>query len=196
MSFPTLAFVADLEAYLKRSLTPAETTQADLILPAASTVIREEAGQVFSRATTTVKLVINPFDEWVTLPQQPVVSVASVALNDSGLSGWTAINGRIYRACGWFPLATGAVLPPPPILTVTYTHGYATIPADVKLTTVLLVNAAMTGEIPVRSEQVGDYSISYADVAPGSHLGLSIEALKTRYRVGRSSTVGVGQSWR
>ncbi|RSM73456.1 hypothetical protein DMH04_41325 [Kibdelosporangium aridum] len=196
MSFPTLAVVADLEAYLKRSLDAAETNQAQLMLAAASAVIREETGQVFSRATSTFKLVINPYDEWVTLPQQPVISVASVLLNGSALTDWTAVNGRIYRACGWFPLNTGAILTPPPTLTITCTHGYATVPDDAKLATVLLVNAAMNGDVPVRSEQIGDYSITYADIEPGSHLGLTVEALKARYRVGRSSTVGVGNSWR
>lgn len=204
MSFPPLATTADLTTYLNgRQLSDAQTALAQLLLNAVSEVIRgrDVTGQILSRATTTVELLVDPSEPWITLPQQPVVSVAAVKVGDQPVidSDYRRVGGRLFRYCGWYSASTTTTVVPridPPTVEVTYTHGYDPVPADVVTAACMWVDTAMGGSVPVRSKQIGDYSVSYADVVPGTGLGLTLDALKARYRQGQASTVAVGHSWR
>lgn len=197
MSFPPLASTADLAAYLKRELTAEEEALAELLFGAVSDVIRgrDVTGQIISRHSTTVRLVVDPDEQWVTLPQQPVVSVESVTMSDAALGDWHREGGRLYRRCGWYPSpASYSADTGPPVLEVAYTHGYEPVPRDVIVTACMWVDAASKGSMPVKSKSVGDYSVSYADVIPGTGLGMTLDALRSRYRVDQSGTVVVGRT--
>lgn len=78
MSLAPLATSADVEARLGRALTDPESLRVDALLRDASAVVRgrNQTGQDFTRATTTVRRRI--LDGHVVLPQRPVNSVTSV----------------------------------------------------------------------------------------------------------------------
>lgn len=130
MSFAT---PADLAAYLQRPAfaAGAETVSAQLALDIATAVVVERTGQTFTVATETITLDTHG-DEDVHLPQRPVTAVTSVTTRDRGSSTSTARTlNTDYEVRGgrlrWVGVGTW-----PYEATVTYTHGYATIPDDVK----------------------------------------------------------------
>lgn len=131
MSFAT---PSDLAVYLQREAFPAgaETTSAQLALDIATAVVRERTGQDFTVVANDTVTLDTHGDEDVNLPQLPVTAVASVTTRNRGSATTTArtvntdyeVRGGRLRwvgAGGW-----------PYEVTVTYSHGYATIPDDVK----------------------------------------------------------------
>lgn len=131
MSFAT---PSDLAAYLQRAAftAGAETTSAQLTLDIATAVVVERTGQTFTVVTNDVITLDTHGDEDVNLPQLPVTSVTSVTTRDRGSVTTTARTANIdYEVRGGRLRWVGAGTWPYEV-TVTYTHGYATIPDDVK----------------------------------------------------------------
>lgn len=185
MSFAT---PADLAAYLQRPpfAAGAETTSAQLALDIASAVVTERAGQTFTVATETVTLDTHG-DEDVHLPQRPVTSVGSVTTRDRGSVTNTARTlNTDYEVRGgrlrWVGIGVW-----PYEVTVTYTHGYATIPNDVKGATL-----AVAAEIYSNPEGLSQSAIDdsndrheWAEDSPAERL---LKMVERRYRR-RSLTV-------
>lgn len=159
-----LATVSDVEALLGRTLTVAEATHVTTMLDSASEAVREAAGQQFTRATSTVTLPVSDGTRLV-LPQRPVVSVQTVAIDGTTDTSWALVSGELRRPGGWLPRSV------PGNVTVTYTHGYAVIPRPVRDLVATLAVAAMekasSGGLGsgTRQEAIsGDsYSVTYAD---------------------------------
>lgn len=132
MSF---ASPADLAAYLQREAFPAgsaEETSAQLVLDIASSIVTARTGQSFTASVNDTITLDTHGDEDVFLPQRPVTRVASVATRHKG-STTTATRtlNTDYEVRGdrlrWVGIGTW-----PYEVTVTYDHGYETIPDDVK----------------------------------------------------------------
>lgn len=130
MSF---AAPADLAAYLQREpfAAGAETTSAQLALDVATSVVVARTGQTFT-AVTGDTVTLDTHGEDVFLPQRPVTAVTSVTTRDRGSTITTTRTANVdyelrrdrlrwVRGGAW-----------PYEVTVTYDHGYATIPDDVK----------------------------------------------------------------
>lgn len=109
------------------------------------------------------------------LPEHPVVSVASVTEDDTALDEdddyKLSRDGILYRQPNYKRWAIG-----PAIVTVTYTHGYQTIPEDLVGITARaaarafqagLKAAADGGVIGIASKSLGDYSVSYGSEQGG-----------------------------
>ncbi|MDT0568868.1 hypothetical protein RM704_15555 [Streptomyces sp. DSM 3412] len=167
MALAALASVADLEA---RGLTVevSETTIVGTFLAEASASVREAAGVPISQTTSTVALEGPDNSQWLSLPGPPVLSVASVAIDGETVTDWKLRSGQLWRAAGWSPG------PEPSEVTVTYTHGLATVPADLvglvcRIAAAVLVahRAQPDGEglaaRDIRSERIGDYAVTYGD---------------------------------
>lgn len=132
MSF---AAPADLAAYL-RIATPAaasaDETSMQLALNIASSVVVARTGQRFTaEAADTITLDTHGGED-VFLPQRPVTAVTSVVTRDRGSTVTTARTLNVdYEVRGdrlrWVGLGYW-----PYEVTVTYDHGFATIPDDVK----------------------------------------------------------------
>lgn len=166
MALTLLATVADLTA---RGLTvqPSETEVAGVYLGVATAAVREAAGCPISQTTSTVTVEGEP-SPWQSLPGPPVTAVASVQVDGKPVTDWRLIGGRLWRAGGWSPGAE------PSEVTVTYTHGLPTVPADIvdlvcriAAATLIAYRSQPDGEglaaKDVRSERIGDYSVQYGD---------------------------------
>ncbi|MGW8746536.1 hypothetical protein [Streptomyces sp. NPDC055794] len=159
-----LATASDLEA---RGLTidPTETDVVDVYLGVASAAVREAAGSVISRTTSTISLE-GERGQWLTLPGLPVVSVAQVAIDGRTVTDWRLRSERLWRAAGW----TGCE---PSEVTVTYTHGLTDVPEDIvdlvcRMTAAALVayrsedgGTGLAADKEVTSERLGDWAVTY-----------------------------------
>jgi len=120
MALAPLATALDLE--VKGVDTSVNVPLVDMMLAAASSVIREAAGCAISEETSTVS-VMAPEGRWLRLPG-PVTAVASVLLDGVGIADWKFVGGMLWRHCGWSFCE-------PVNATVTFTHGLAEVPADI-----------------------------------------------------------------
>ncbi|MEU3620606.1 hypothetical protein ABZ725_51480 [Streptomyces sp. NPDC006872] len=166
MALAALATTADLAAR-GLTVTAEEETVAETYLDVASTAVREAAGVPISQTTSTVTLE-GPVTEWLTLPGPPIVSVATVEIDGEAVTDWRLRSHRLWRACGWSP-GCG-----PSDVEVVQTHGLADVPSDI----VDLVCRIAAGALAdyradpegaglavgdIRSERIGDYSVTYGD---------------------------------
>lgn len=99
---------------------------ADAILSAASDAVIDAAGCPIAQTTSTVTLVVDdPRD--VDLPGGPVTAISSVLLAGVAVTGWSKFGGALRMpSTRWW--GHGCL---PVEITVTYTHGYPTIPGDI-----------------------------------------------------------------
>lgn len=94
------------------------------LLAAASDEVRAAAGVPISRGTWTLTIP-GVRREWLRLPGQPIVSVATVKIGDDEVTDWVLVGGDLWRVCGWQPTHV------PVNVTATVTGGLTTIPADI-----------------------------------------------------------------
>jgi hypothetical protein len=170
MPLNPLATIADMEA---RGVTvdASETTPVTTYLDVASTIVREAAGSPISQTTSTITL-----ESWghrLHLPGHPVTAVSAVSVDGVAVTDYKLLSGALTRAggfCGFnrdFREGT--------LVTVTYTHGLPTVPADIVDLVCRLVGQELTalrsGDIASRgitSERIGDYSVTYSDAETGT----------------------------
>lgn len=200
MAFAT---TADLATLLDRAFTTSETLQVDRIMEAATAFIRDEVGaHIAPRLTSTVTVTVPQHEQWIDLPQRPVVSVDTVAVNGSPVDSarWALVDGALYfEAPGWSSRRHSNV-------TVTFSHGFVSAPEDVR-DHCLVIAAQMLAEIEAsgspssagiqsRSESIDDHdeSVSY-ETGPGANSTIELPrrvAERLRARYGRSSISSVG----
>lgn len=126
---------ADLAAYLRTAPfedDPDEEAAAQLALDIATSVVVARTGQTFAAVTGDVVTLDTYPGEDVRLPQRPVTAVTSVVTRDRGSVVTTSRTlNTDYEHRGdrlrWVGIGSW-----PYEVTVTYSHGYATIPDDVK----------------------------------------------------------------
>lgn len=75
---------------------------------------------------------------------------------------------------------------------VTYTHGYATVPADVRAIVLTLAGRVLTNPSDLRQESVGSVSVTYAAETIGASLAPIERDQLARYRP-RAAVVGLGK---
>ncbi|MBA8925936.1 hypothetical protein BC739_003135 [Kutzneria viridogrisea] len=170
-----------------------------VLLGDASAVIRQHTRQAFTRAQTTER--IRPIGDKAVLPQHPVISVDSVAvvdplqannllpiplaawLWDGGQELWLGQMGTVINlpedTLDLFQFAT-------PLLQVTYTHGWDTIPDIVKAVTCSMVlrSLDLPGPGGIASQTVGPFGYRLSSVAQDGILALSTseQAMLAPYR--------------
>ena len=190
---PTFATAALLQAFMNRTFTAGETTQAELILDLVSAEIEAETGQTFESATAT-DLLAGTWSRDLELPKRPVTAVTTVKVNDVALgAGEFEFNDRnLIRRASTFTgnfdslneaeyggdytdEAQGARHEngshwggPASTITVTYTHGYATVPDDIRLMVLRAAARQLNNPVGVRQEALGAYSVTYPEVGAGS----------------------------
>lgn len=135
---------------------------ADTLLQSVSDAIVDAAGCTISQQTSTVKLWTEP-SRRIELPSRPVISVASVLLDGIEVTDWKLRGSSLWREIPW--QCRGAI---PSELTVTFTHGYSQVPADIVNLACMLVGAALSaaetafaGHRGLASEAIDDYQVGY-----------------------------------
>lgn len=149
-----LATVADLEDYLQVDLDATDELRATTLLDLASGLIRRVAGQTFDQVADDQVTLEATYTNRLLLPQLPVTAISSVVTNSvtltENLHYETVLPAGIIRR-----LSTGRWNYP---TTVTYTHGYATIPDDLRAICVEMAARAWVNPRGLQSEQIGNYS--------------------------------------
>lgn len=119
-----LVTVPDLEQYP----LPADVNLADpivqVLIDSASAEVVDAAGSPIVSTRSTVDLLAGRA-RLLRLPGLPVTEIHSVTVASQPVADWKQAAGGIYRPSGWGE--DGAE-----IVTVDYTHGLPTIPADIK----------------------------------------------------------------
>ncbi|MEL7994308.1 hypothetical protein AAG656_28815 [Streptomyces albidoflavus] len=182
---PSLVTVAELAALLGRTFTPAQETQAQALLDQASSVVRAYVRQDLTRATSTLTVSMRRADPvlhrcggLVTLPQRPVVDVASVSVDGVSTQDWWQEGQEILlRSGSWSSPPTAHR---PPQVAVTYTHGFDPVPGDIKAIVAQAANRVMVNPGAVRSETVGGESVTYLIPATGEALGVLLSRTEQR----------------
>ena len=180
-----LATPADLASLLQMDV---DTATATLLIEAATGVVQQACGgQRIVQVVGDVATIIGTTDSWLDLPQIPVTSVASVALDGTTLTVTTdyrVFGNRIWRKFGWqtnygWPY-DGAYsywggYPPPSIISgypyqepsgvvVTYTHGYAPGAQELQLARSAVLSmcaTAYSNPSGSSSESIDDYSVNF-----------------------------------
>ncbi|MGW4181242.1 hypothetical protein ACWEK2_03715 [Streptomyces albidoflavus] len=182
---PSLVTAAELAALLGRTFTPAQEAQAQALLDQASSVVRAYVRQDLTRATSTLTVsmrradpVLHQCGGLVTLPQRPVVDVASVSVDGVSTQDWWQEGQEILlRSGAWSSPPTAHR---PPQVTVTYTHGFDPVPGDIKAIVAQAANRVMVNPGAVRSETVGGESVTYLIPATGEALGVLLSRTEQR----------------
>lgn len=156
---------ADLSIYTRTSV---DITTANLARELATGVIQSETGQLFTAGETTIRLEREGTDATkVYLPQVPARTITTV-VDDDGTeyvedTDFVLRGQALVNDSGW-------VLP----VTVTYTHGFDTVPQVVRAVALACAARFVTNPTGVRQVTVADVSTSYAgsddDLTSGVYL--------------------------
>ena len=159
-----LASVEDVADLLGLDSTGLNESQAAAMLAQASAKFRAEALCDFTAETSTVVLRVT--GATVSLPKRPVTEVTSVnAVNSDGTSG-TALVGWLFDGISTISVDDQVWVINGPNLTrtetveVTWDHGYAAVPEDVRWAVASMAARAISSPAPagVTGETIGAYS--------------------------------------
>lgn len=184
---------AELEAYTGTSVA---SDRAAILLDMASGAIRAHTNQTITYGTTTA-VMPGTFDSKLELPERPVTAVTSVTIGATALTadsdyvwdgqhtlhrgskvdGVLSVNGPDYLINGW-----GDWGGPGAQVTVVYSHGFQSIPNDIKGVCLALAARTLGSPDGVNSESVGSYSVSYSRTGGAVSLLTEEKALLNRYR--------------
>lgn len=165
-----LCTAEDLAIFLQlgpyASLTPAKQASLMMLAQLATAKIQRAAGgQRIVAAMTTgavIDLPIGYDDQYALLPQLPVRSVMSLAVNGNTVTDYYLRSQMLWRRQGWEATYYGA----PPQLTVTYAHGHlpgSPALAPARTWALELARGGYGNPKGVTSEAVDDYRVTYAE---------------------------------
>lgn len=169
----SLASTSDLGTYLGTDISVSDTARAQQALDYASAKIRSYCGWTITQESLSDVSVDGSGTRDVWLDTLHLTAVSSVVDNERSVTltydvdyTWVQ-DGRLHRPLGWKRI--------PRLLSVSYTHGYAEAPDDVK--GVCLALAARRFENPqsYERERLDDYSYTVASRSAGAHALLEAE---------------------
>ncbi len=188
----------DLADYLGRDrfAEPTEYRQAALVLDLASGEIRAWTRQTIDLVSNDSVVLAGSWGTDLRLPEQPVVSVASVSVDGSALNSsvdYVLTAGTLtFVGAGFASVRQGAARSSgsywggnDTVVAVTYTHGFSTIPLEVKSATLsiaarLVSGGSAAGGGQVRSETIAGYSVTYANAGASASL-TEVEMVSLRH---------------
>lgn len=149
--------------------------RVERVLEMASAVVRAYTGQFFELVADEDVVLVPDNDGWYRLPQRPIVDVTVLTDQDAV----DLMTTYAFDTEGWlrnFPVYPLAARPRWPFssLSVTYSHGYAVIPADVVMVVCSMAGRSVSNPAGIRSESVGDYAVVYAIPDTGESIGLAL----------------------
>lgn len=184
----TFATASDLASYLQQDV---DTATAELLLDLATGAIQSATGQTVEQVTDDAVTVAAPSGEKLVLPERPASTPTLVKVDGSAVTDYYADVPDdpleptvLYRPGGWeaWDSVTGTLLR----VEVTYTHGYATIPAEIKGICLDVAARAYRNPEGLRSREraVDDYreSDTYATETVGGSVMLSPSEVRAARR--------------
>lgn len=179
--------VADLLALDSAGLEPAQAAAA---LAQASARFRAEAECDFDDDDTT--LILRVDGQRVTLPKRPVLDITSVkAVGLDGtatheMAGWSFDGIHTIRVGDGAWVINASHHYASQTVEVTWSHGYATIPEDVRWTVAQMAARAISSPAPaaVTGENIGAYSYRTGGVSVSGAAGMTDDERQVarRYR--------------
>jgi hypothetical protein len=149
------ATATELAGWMKQDLDTYSATQA---LTLQSTEFSQQAQTWFAATAVTGYTVTVRADMVIYLPNKHVTAVAAVRVNGVTVTGWTLANDVLYHPAGFGSIGSF----PPDVLAVDYTHGYTSVPDDVKKAVLQMAAEAYDASArPVQSETIDDYTVRY-----------------------------------
>lgn len=188
---PTEDLVAGLAARLGITLTdPVDIARAQAAVDDALGLAQDYTRQSLTLVEGDTVTLAQPsgYDRVLYLPELPIGEVSAVSIGVTPVLDWVPTVGGIYRYWGWRQF-TEFTVHAPPTVTVTYSHGYAVLPAGLRA--VLLSMALLAWENPVGRKQVrqGETAITYElSALPAGTIGPGHMATLNRYRRVERST--------
>lgn len=167
-----------LELLWQGEMTTPESFRLVYVVEHVSAAIRSYTGQEFTEATTTERLRVQR--GIVRLPQRPVSAVSAVEdINGNTVPyQWDGLDRLRYVGTGvanrWD--LEGYALPVE-VVDVTYTHGYATVPADVEGVAAQMVMRAFglnQNNAATQQESIAGYSYTMGGAAANGAFGLLV----------------------
>lgn len=198
-----MASFATVEQFEDFMQTSVNEPAAQLALDAATVQIQGETGQHFFRVEDDV-ITVRGSAGRIFLPQQPIVEVSAVAtrwIGDAATIARTVdldyvrwgnelnwvVGGyvRVNASPKWNTYGYGW----PEFVTVTYTHGYDPIPADVVMACMQIAAESYSSPDGISYESIDDYAWrrTEAGTTPAAH---ALKAIVARYGQ-RASMVGL-----
>ncbi|QXC59335.1 hypothetical protein KSP35_13075 [Aquihabitans sp. G128] len=177
MPLPQLATSTDLGVRLGVEFTDDQLPRIEALLADASATVRAYAGRPFT-LTANATFTARPCCGVLTLPDGPVVSVASVLDGDGNPVPFSWSSGRKVHVRTSAPV------------TATYNYGWAEIPGDV-VAVVCQVAGRASGTNAAQGanseEHLGAYGFTVGTIAAAGAVGLlpAEQATLDRYRTGR-----------
>ena len=160
----SLATVFDVQ---RLGVDVSDTELVGFLLESVSDSVRDAAGHPITEVETTI-VREGSWDQNILLPGSPIRAVSEVLLDGVPVTDWRLRNNRLWRAQGWSDSRSE--------VEITYTYGYAAVPADIVKLVATLV-AAGVNEV---AEGVGtDRNLAY----------LSIDDYREGYRQGDNEVV-------
>lgn len=141
----------ELEAFMGRTFTDQELAQAEVFIELASDVIESEAGVSFSLVENEeIRMQADGYGI-IELNAKPIQSIAVYAINTTDEISYAT----------WDGLSAVYGLQPNEVVDIVYTHGYTTVPGDIKAVCYGVCSRMMYNPSGLRQETVGAISVTY-----------------------------------
>ena len=162
--------ISDLEAFLQQNLIDDYETEAQAACDQATAVVEDYCKRSFAQVEDDE--ITMRWRPCILLPNPPVTNIASVTVDDEAAEYELDFSGRLW------PKTRGEQI------TITYTHGYVTIPDTVRLVALRLAARIFKNPNGRVSYSVDGQSIQTAsDVSPRILTGDEMATLNRRYRL-------------
>lgn len=149
-----LITVEELEAFMGRTFTATEEAQAEVLIQMASDVIESETGVTFSLVEDQeVRMQADGYGI-IELNSKPIQEVTIYAIDSTDEVTYAT----------WDGLAAVYGLQPNEVVDIVYTHGYATVPGDIKAVCYGVCSRMMYNPSGLRQETVGAISVTYPGI--------------------------------
>jgi hypothetical protein len=150
-----LITVEELEAFMGREFTEAEELQAAALIEAVSAVIEIETGVSFELVEDEEIRIQADGYGMIELNAKPISAVTVYDLEDPANEQECAV---------WDGLATVYGLYPNQVVDIVYSHGYSSVPGDIKAVAYGVTSRIMYNPGGLRQETVGAISVTYPGI--------------------------------
>lgn len=184
----------DFAARIGLTLSADEATRVTTLLGMASGLIRDAIGQTVSLVADDTLTMPGTLDDRIALPERPVQSVTSVAIDDVAIDDWYLDGDVIYRkprlvditsddgfvGSELYPVRTFGN--PARTLTIVYTHGYAPgdVPEVCRSTALEMVARVWVNPGNLVAESIGNVQSTYAQRTGEAPRGLALMEVERR----------------